>query len=466
MPEFPGVLARRTLLRAAAGGAFAASAYPLLAGCDNGSGAAAAADYFGEPAARPLDVVIFNGGFGEDYAKAHEAMFVERHPGAKVKHTATKTIRDDLDPRFLHGTPPDVMNNDGANAFVLGTLVNEGVLCDLTELLEAPSLDDPAAKVGDALLPGTVTAGTFNGRLYSLNYALTVFGLFRDAALWDRQGWQPPKTWDEFLALAPKMKAAGVAPWAHAGQYPYYMGWPIADWIQKIGGREAALRIDNLEPGAWRQDAVRTAISMVIEMVRKGYVLPGSDKLSHTESQQALIDGKAAILPCGTWLENEMKETLPAEVKLTIAPVWSASAGDKMPYETVRASAAGAFVVPTKAANKAGGLEYLRIMLSRPAARKFSELTRSLSCVAGAADAVTGSAGLSSAAAVMKQAGPNTISWRFNDWYGDLDKAWQAAIAEVMSGAITKPEDFSARLQRAADDVAKDSSITKYTRDE
>lgn len=442
------------------------SAVPLLGACDNGSGTGAAADYFGGAGAQPLDVVIFNGGFGEDYAKAHEAMFVQRFPGTKVTHTATKTIHDDLQPRFAAGTPPDVMNNDGADAFVIGTLVNEGALCDLTELLQAPSLDDPGAKVGDALVPGTVAAGTFNGKLYSMNYAFTVFGLFRDASLWDRQGWQPPKTWDEFMALAPKIKAAGVAPWAHAGQYPYYMGWPIADWIQKIGGREAAMKIDNLEPNAWRQDAVQTAISMVIEMVRKGYVLAGSDKLSHTESQQALIDGKAALLPCGTWLENEMKDTLPAEVKLTIAPVWSAAAGDKMPYETVRASAAGAFVVPTKAVNKAGGLEYLRIMLSRPAAQKFSELTRSLSCVAGAADAVTGSAGLTSAAAVMKQAGTNTISWRFSDWYGDLDKAWQAAIAEVMSGALTTPATFSAKLQRAADAVAKDSSITKFTRDE
>lgn len=453
-------LSRRALLAAAT-----LPAAGLLAGCGDDGSPTAAFDPFGITPERALEVVIFNGGFGDDYAKAHEELYRKRFPRAQIRHTSTKKIVGDLKGRFDSGDPPDVMNNDGADQFTTGELVNDGALLDLTELLDSPSLDDPGVKVRDTLLPGTVESGTFNGKVYGLNYMYTVFGLFYDATRWQAAGWSPPQTWEQFLELAPKIKAAGVAPFAHAGKYPYYMGWTIADWIHKAGGAAAAAAIDNLEPGAWQHPAVLASVELAIELVGRGFVLAGSDKLSHTESQQALIDGRAAMLPCGTWLENEMKATLPASVKLTIVPVWSVGTGDTMPYGSARAGASGTFAVPTMAKNKAGGLEYLRVMLSKPGAGRFSELTNSLASRKGSADGVAGSSGLASANEVVKGAGNNLMTWKFNDWYGALDKAWQATIADVMSGALKRPADFAARMQAAADGVARDSSITKFRRD-
>ncbi|GAA2374485.1 N-acetylglucosamine/diacetylchitobiose ABC transporter substrate-binding protein [Dactylosporangium salmoneum] len=458
--EARGAVSRRTLLAGAAG-------VPLLgaaAACDSANTAEAAVDPFGITADRSLEVVIFPGGFGDDYAKAHEAMYRKEYPKAKVVHEATKTIATDMKPRFDSGEPPDVLNNDGADQFTIGELVNDGAMLDLTELLDSPSYDDRNVKVRDTLLPGTVESGTFNGKVYALNYMYTVFGLFYDAARWQSNGWEPPQTWDQFLALAPKIKAAGIAPFAHAGKYPYYMGWALADWIHKIGGSSVAMAIDNLEPGAWRHQAVLDAAGMVIDLVGRGFVMPGSETMSHTVSQQALIDGKCAMIPCGTWLENEMKATLPQSAKLTIVPVWSAGAKDAMPYGSARAGASGAFVVPTMAKNKAGGLEYLRVMLSKAGASKFSALTNSLASRKDSAEGVSGSSGLASAANVVKAAGNNLMTWKFSDWYGALEKAWEAAIADVMSGRTKRAADFAAAMQAAADGVARDSSITKFHR--
>ena len=64
----------------------------------------------------------------------------------------------------------------------------------------------------------------------------------------------PPTTFDEFFTLAPKIKAAGIAPFAFAGKYPYYMRWAIMSWIWKSGGRQAVVDIDNLKAGAWKTD--------------------------------------------------------------------------------------------------------------------------------------------------------------------------------------------------------------------
>src|SRR5258707_9994891 len=52
----------------------------------------------------------------------------------------------------------------------------------------------------------------------SLNYAYTVFGIWYNKALFDKNSWTPPTTFDEFFTLAPKIKAAGIAPFAFAGR--------------------------------------------------------------------------------------------------------------------------------------------------------------------------------------------------------------------------------------------------------
>ena len=76
-----------------------------------------------------------------------------------------------------------------------------------------------------------------------------------------------PKTFDEFFALAPKIKAAGLAPFAFAGKFPYYMRWAIMSWIWKSGGKQAVVDIDNLKSGAWKTDAVMAKYSLTFNII-------------------------------------------------------------------------------------------------------------------------------------------------------------------------------------------------------
>ena len=126
---------RRDILRgvAAAGVATAtAVAAPACAmGGDDSSGGGAragkdATNPLGVKEDAPLEVVIFNGGFGEEYAKAHEAMYKERYPKAEIKHSATQQIAQTLQPRFVDGNPPDVVNNSGGNQIDFNGLVVAG----------------------------------------------------------------------------------------------------------------------------------------------------------------------------------------------------------------------------------------------------------------------------------------------------------------------------------------------------
>ncbi len=462
-------LTRRTVLRrAAAASLLALPAGTVLEACAGGGssnnsssgGAKSTTNPFGVKDDAPLEVVIFNGGFGDDYAKAHEAQYSKEFPKAKVQHVATQKIQDTLQPRFAAGNPPDVVDNDGANEMAIGQLSSS--LSDLSDLLDAPSLDIPGKKVRDTFLPGTIDAGTIDGKFVMLPYNYTVFGLYYDAAVFNKYGWKAPTTADETLNLFKTIKGAGLAPFAYAGKYPYYMGWPLCDWIAKVGGNELSIAIDNLEPNAWKNDAVKTTLDFIGEIVKGGYLYPGTQGLTHTQSQQALIDGKVAMLPCGTWLANEMKTTTPASVQLTIVPVPSLTSSDKQPYGAARAGAAGQYVVPKQAKNVPGGKEYLRIMASKAGADKFSELTNSLTCILGAGTTVTSSS-MTSALAMLKGAGTNIINWHFPDWYDGLYKEFQNQIDLLMKGQVTT-DGWITAVQKAADAVAADSSIPKHKR--
>ncbi|MEV6494377.1 N-acetylglucosamine/diacetylchitobiose ABC transporter substrate-binding protein, partial [Actinoplanes sp. NPDC051633] len=362
-------ISRRGLLH----GAAAIGAASALTGCamggdsddDSAKTDASATNPLGVKEDAPLEVVIFNGGFGEEYAKAHEAMYKERYPKATIKHSATQQISQTLQPRFVGGDPPDVVNNSGGNQIDFNGLVSEGALTDLGELLDAPSLDDPAKKVRDTLLPGIVDVGSYDGKFLSLNYAYSAYGIWQSDKLFEARGWQYPKTWDDMIALCKKFKASGIAPWTYTGVHARYMSWPILASAAKLGGVEVLKSIDNLEPNAWKQDAVKTAADAWSQLATDGFLQAGAEGMDHIQAQTEWCTGKAAFISCGSWLENEQKKVTPPDFRMSAHPTPSLTASDKLPFEAFRGTGSEPFVVPAKAKNQRGGLEYLRVMLSK-----------------------------------------------------------------------------------------------------
>ncbi|MEU0552403.1 extracellular solute-binding protein, partial [Dactylosporangium sp. NPDC006015] len=250
-PSTPNALSRRTVLqRAAVAGLVATPAAGFLAACaDSGSddepgtsntGAVSATNPLGAPEDQPINVVIFNGGYGDKYATdVHEPMYKKAHPKSEVKHQSSQAISTLVQPLIAGGNAPEFVNNSGEKSLDFGALVADGQLQDLTALFDAPSVDDPTKKVRDTLVPGTVDTGSFNGKPYVLYYVSTVFGIWYSGKLFADNGWAAPKTWAEFTALCDKIKAKGIAPYAYAGANAAYYQWNIIlTSAAKIGGAD------------------------------------------------------------------------------------------------------------------------------------------------------------------------------------------------------------------------------------
>lgn len=410
----------------------------------------------------PLDVVIFKGGYGDDYAINAEKIYSQMFPKAKVSHQGIQRLQEQLQPRFVGGNPPDAIDNSGAGNLDTAALVAESQLSDYADLMNAPSFDTPGKSFKDTLLPGSQDTGLYDGKQFVLNYVYSVTGIWYSEKLLKEKNWALPKTWDEMLKLCEEIKKTGVAPWTYTGKYPQYLYMVLMPMIYKNGGIDAIKKIDNLEANAWKTPEVKASVEALYQLADKGYIMPGSEGLTHTESQAEWLKGKAVFIPCGSWLENEMKGQIPDGFNMAVMPTPSLP-GDKVPFAGIQASAGEAFIVPSKAKNVPGGKEYMRILFSRQAARFFAENTKSLTVVQGSADGLDLGTAFASVKRVSEAAGSNTFIYQFGGWYKKMGDDIKDQLGQMMVKKVT-PAQFMDKAQEIADQTAKDSSIKKYKR--
>ncbi|MEU6859314.1 N-acetylglucosamine/diacetylchitobiose ABC transporter substrate-binding protein [Glycomyces sp. NPDC046736] len=458
---------RRTLLRLST----VAGAATVLSGCvtaggdkpEQTKGTVTEDNPLGVPEGADLEVVMFNGGYGEEYTQHAVTLYEERHPGATVTHEGLQKVGEVLQPRFVAGDPPDVVDNSGAGRLDIAALAAADQLTDLAELLDAPSVDDPGVKVRDLLLPGVVEDGTLDGTVRFLNYSYVVWGLWYSQSLFDQHGWTAPETWDDMLALCEEIKGAGIAPWTWQGKYPEYMMDPLQSLAAKAGGLDLVYAVDNLEPGAWQQDGMLAAADAIHGLVTGGHILQGSEGLSHTEAQNAWCNGQAAFIPCGSWIEGEQQGVTPDGFDMTLAAVPALTSADALPYGAVQGASSESFLVPAQAANPRGGLDYLRCLFSGEVARGFAESAKAMPVVRGATEGLDLSSGLASVASTLESAGEHVFGYKYRTWYPELAVEVDTATGELLGGRADAQQ-WADRIQAAADALAADDSVVKYER--
>ncbi|HEY9477771.1 MAG TPA: N-acetylglucosamine/diacetylchitobiose ABC transporter substrate-binding protein [Microbacteriaceae bacterium] len=461
-------LERRDFLR----GAFAtALMIPLgitLASCATGGGTTntnapggqkSEKNPFGLAATSTVDAVIFNGGYGIDYAEFAGKQVEAFQKGTTVKVTPQTNIAQTLQPRFVAGNPPDVIDNSGANLIGINTIREQ--LETLDDVINATNYEGKVIK--DTLYSGVIEPGTFDGKFVQLNYALTVYALWYSASLFKENGWDVPKTYDEMLDLGAKAKAKGkyLLGWGKEAA-TYYQTMAIASSI-KEGGDEVRLALENLKPKCWSLPAVQAVFTGLKKIIDAGYIKPGGAGTQFTAAQAQWSNAQDFILyPSGGWIENEMKKDTKEGFEMTGAPEPTVTDGSKMPWEALHSTAGEGYIVPSKAKNPAGGKEFLRAMLSHEAAVNFAR-TKFASTIVK--DTIPedgfGSTALVSQVKLLEGAGENIFSWNFVDLYGtNVD---QLVVWNTFLQGGSDVATLTSSLQAITDKVANDPSVKKVT---
>lgn len=356
---------------------------------------------------------------------------------------------------MVAGTPPDLMYPGwGLDHW---KLAEEGQLYALDDILKTPAYGGKGTW-GDSFIPSILKLGQLDGKQMVLPYFFNIQGMWYDPGVFAKHGWKVPQTYPELLVLCEQIKKAGIAPITFQGKYPYYMiENMIIPWVQSIGGIQAVNDIQNLTPGAWKNPAVLQALKMVDELNKKGDFEKGAVGMTHTESQTEFVNGRAAMIPCGTWLHSEMAKTMPptAQMEYFLTPIVPGGKGDPSAMEI----SIEPWMIGSKAKNPAGGADFYKYLTSLDEAKKFVIQKSTLMSIKGS-DEVQLPETLVEPNRLFKQS-KTVYSYEARHWYPELETTLENNLTSLLNGDMT-PEQFCDAAEQAAEKTRNDPNVTKH----
>lgn len=393
-------------------------------------------------------VAWVQGPFGLSIVDGATRQLESTHTGVRVLTTALTDLQAELDDE--EQGVPDLLHNSGEGKLLLAEIADR--LHPLDDLLEAKNLDGDVIR--QTLFTDALTAMQADGRTLTIPYVLLVRGLWYSASGFNKLGLTPPTTWEELHHSASSPGQAGRPLFAwDEDTVPDFLDMVITCAI-KEGGHEVRVGLDNLAPEAWRHPAVGKVLDEVARLV-------GTPLLAEAQGATSLwASGQGPLLmPASARIVRTTKGVRKAGFSPAVAPVPTISTQPTLPAATIHSSVDEGFIVPKAARNVAGGMEMLRMMLSREVASEFSRVN-DVPTVVRKTTTASKSAPLASQARLLANAGRNVINWRFLDHYG-LTKPAAAAMADFLRGT-SDVAGLQGTLQRLCDDVRNDPTIEKY----
>ncbi|XFA98604.1 ABC transporter substrate-binding protein [Candidatus Izemoplasma sp. B36] len=231
----------------------------------------------------------------------------------------------------------------------------------------------------DKLIDEVVDFGLINDHYYSLPWNDGVTGIVYNAGMFEDKGWEVPETFDELVALTEQIKTegAGIKPFTWPGQYSAYWNFAVYGWWAQIEGIEGMNEFFRFEsPDVFLQQGKLKAMQAYETLIGdQSNSINGVNGLIHTQAQMQFVNGLAAMIPNGIWIEKEMEAAIPEgfEMKMMQLPTLEGAVETK-----INNSMLGDFIIiPKEAANKELAKDFL-LFISRDAELiKYTEMTGS-----------------------------------------------------------------------------------------
>ncbi len=227
----------RKRLRAVAALAAAAMIATACGGGDDGdTGGEGGGEGSGEFAG--AEVTIF-GAFTSVEADAVNAVideFFNTPTGADAFYEGSESFEEQIKIRVEGGNPPDV-----------AVYPQPGSVIEQAEAGTAIALEDlgfDIAELNATFGEYLMSLGEYEGKHYGLPTNVNLKSLvWYNQSVFDAQGYSPPGTWDELLALSQTMVDDGFTPFCIGTGSDAATGWPATDWMEDIMLRTAGAEV-------------------------------------------------------------------------------------------------------------------------------------------------------------------------------------------------------------------------------
>jgi raffinose/stachyose/melibiose transport system substrate-binding protein len=298
-----GAVAAVSILAAACGGAnptTAPSAPPSTAATEAPSTAATEAP--SEAGGEPVTIDwwhITTGDPGKADFQAIADAYTAAHPNVTIKITIleNEAFKTKLSTTIQAGGDiPDLFQSWGGGT--MAAQADAGALKDITADI---------ASWKDTINPGALSIYQYNGKQYGVPWDMGMIGFWYNKDAFEKAGVTAPiATWDDYLAAMPKLRAAGYAPLAIAGQdkWPSMHLWSYL--LVRIGGGEALQQM--IQSGDWNTDACKKAGEAVLALNATNPYQDGYKAAVYNDEAASVGNGKSAMELMGQWAPSVQRD--------------------------------------------------------------------------------------------------------------------------------------------------------------
>ena len=151
--------------------------------------------------------------------------------------------------------------------------------------------------------------------LHSIPFQPSIFGFFYNKTLFEQAGIEAvPTTWAELDAACAKLVDAGITPITGDTTYQTaFLGYHLGRYLGQDGVKALVNDPNSADPEAvnWDDPRVAQAVADIEDFASKGYFSENiASNIYPAGQNQEFAPGNAAMIFCGSWLPNELKNTV------------------------------------------------------------------------------------------------------------------------------------------------------------
>jgi raffinose/stachyose/melibiose transport system substrate-binding protein len=179
-----------------------------------------------------------------------------------------------------------------------------GTLADYVKNKNVVDITAATKNLTGRLIPSVAENGVIDGKTYAVpNNSMQSVVLWYNKKLFEQEGVQPPRTWDDLMSLVHTFDSKGIAPFSLGGASK----WPELMWLEyladRIGGPEAFQGVLDGKKNAWSNPAFAKSLEKIQQLVKANGFIKGFASITTDSNADlaAFYTGKAAMILQGSW---------------------------------------------------------------------------------------------------------------------------------------------------------------------
>lgn len=233
------------------------------------------------------------------------AKFEKENPTIDIEQASPPEPSTVLRTRISKNDIPDIIGVGGDMTY--SDIANAGVLTDVSE-------DKNLEKIQPAYVQMLKDVSGLK-EVYAIPFAANAVGVIYNKAIFTELGLEVPKTWDEFIAVAEKVKAAGKIPFFHT----YKDAWTTLPVFNALAANTQGDDFySELNQGnILAEERYKEATEKFVLLTEFGH--KNQQGVGYNDGNTAFSNGESAMYLQGIWAVPEIKKANP-DIELGVFP--------------------------------------------------------------------------------------------------------------------------------------------------